>query len=33
MDRAIRAALDPDPDKRPGTPLAFAHRINLAVGA
>ena len=32
IERAIRAALDADPDRRPGTPQAFAHSINAAVG-
>lgn len=32
IERAVRAALDPDPDRRPGTPQAFAHLINAAIG-
>lgn len=32
IERAVRAALDPDADRRPGTPQAFAHLINAAVG-
>jgi tRNA A-37 threonylcarbamoyl transferase component Bud32 len=33
LDRAVRAALDADPDRRPPTPQAFAHLVNAAVGA
>ena len=32
VERAVRAALDPDADRRPATPQAFAHLINAAVG-
>jgi hypothetical protein len=32
LERAVRAALDPDADRRPGTPQAFSHLINAAVG-
>ncbi|MGH9311474.1 MAG: serine/threonine-protein kinase, partial [Vicinamibacterales bacterium] len=30
LARAVRAALEPDPDRRPPSPLAFAHLINAA---
>jgi serine/threonine protein kinase len=33
LERAVRAALDADPDRRPPTPQAFAHLVNAAVGA
>ena len=32
VERAIRAALDADADRRPGSPQAFAHLINAAFG-
>jgi serine/threonine-protein kinase len=32
IERAVRSALDADADRRPATPLAFAHLINAAVG-
>ena len=32
VERAVRAALDPDADRRPGSPQAFAHLINAAIG-
>jgi hypothetical protein len=31
-ERAIRAALDPDPDRRPASPQAFAHLLAATVG-
>ncbi|MGH9374329.1 MAG: protein kinase, partial [Vicinamibacterales bacterium] len=32
LARAVRAALEPDPDRRPPSPQAFAHLINAAGG-
>jgi hypothetical protein len=32
IERAVRAALDVDADRRPATPQAFAHLFNAAVG-
>jgi serine/threonine protein kinase len=32
VERAVRAALDPDADRRPGTPQAFAHLLNASLG-
>ena len=31
-ERAIRAALEPDPDRRPGSPQAFAHLLRSGLG-
>ena len=33
LARAVRAALEPDPDRRPPSPQAFAHLINAAGAA
>jgi GAF domain-containing protein len=33
LGRAVRAALEPDPDRRPPSPQAFAHLLNAAGGA
>jgi hypothetical protein len=33
LARAVRAALDPDPDRRPPSPQAFAHLINATSAA
>jgi serine/threonine-protein kinase len=30
VDRAVRAALEPDPDRRPASPQAFAHLVSAA---
>jgi eukaryotic-like serine/threonine-protein kinase len=32
LERAVRAALAPEPDRRPGSPQAFAHLITAAAG-
>jgi tRNA A-37 threonylcarbamoyl transferase component Bud32 len=32
IERAIRSAVEPDPDRRPASPQAFAHLITAAVG-
>jgi hypothetical protein len=32
VERAIRAALEPDPDRRPASAQAFAYLIAAAVG-
>ena len=32
LERAVRAALEQDPDRRPASPLAFAHLITAAAG-
>jgi hypothetical protein len=32
IERAVRAALDADADRRPATPRAFAHLVNAALG-
>jgi hypothetical protein len=32
VDRAVRAALDPDADRRPASPQAFAHLVRAAAG-
>jgi hypothetical protein len=31
-ERAIRSALDPDPDRRPASPQAFAHLLSATMG-
>jgi len=31
LDRAVRAALESDPDRRPATPLAFGHMLSAAM--
>jgi serine/threonine-protein kinase len=32
LERAVRTALDPDPDRRPGSAQAFAHLLGAAAG-
>jgi serine/threonine-protein kinase len=33
LARAVRSALEPDPDRRPASPQAFAHLMGAAAGS